>query len=46
MIKNLLPRIIVFSAHDLKKQKREWSGGESYMILGSDIMVTIGVAGR
>jgi hypothetical protein len=28
----------VFSARDLKEQKREWGGGESYMILGSDIM--------
>jgi hypothetical protein len=43
---SLLPRIKVFSACDLKEQKREWGGRESYLILGSDIMVATGISGR
>jgi hypothetical protein len=42
----LLPRIKVFSARILKEQKREWGGGESYLILGSDIIAVTGVVGR
>ena len=42
MIDSLLPRIKGFSARVLKEQKREWYGGESYLILGSDIMTAGG----
>jgi hypothetical protein len=38
LINLLLPRIKAFSTRVLKEQKREWGGGESYLILGSDIM--------
>jgi hypothetical protein len=38
MTPSLLPRIKAFSARVLKEQKSEWEGGESYLILGSDIM--------
>jgi hypothetical protein len=42
----LLPRIKAFSAPAILQKRKERNGGESYMILGSDIIAAGGISGR